>query len=40
VLVGLWLVGALAFSLKMRNFFEDYGVGSSPFLPYASIVGE
>lgn len=37
VLVAMWLIGLLAFSFKMRNFFDDYGVGPSPFLPYVAV---
>lgn len=40
LLVALWLVGILAFGFKVRNFYEDYGVGESPFLPYETVLDE
>lgn len=33
-LLGLWLIGTFAFALKARNFYDDFDVGPSPFLPY------
>lgn len=34
-IASIYLVGFLGFLLKMRNMLDSYGIGFSPFLPYA-----